>query len=286
MFAVVDVDANPRLRSIMRSQQSGHDFDVITRAGMGATDNPQESPFALLDIAFIEADLAIELSVRVDDYRESLLALVRSRRLTLMDRERAHAFQTKSSARAVREGTSISVSFGDLKPIMGVLQQRIDLPLPEYAPLQLALTDENRADMVEAFLDRCRAPAQVGIQYRDEGPPSILIVDRDLPPEPFGYNQDTPMAGRWGAMAGGGRRVLRLDVYAGTQPYGSWLLPEASTKVIRAAAFGSHHVMLLHDALSGDQDQAERQWSAGISVWVERVEAVRSLIATLEDDED
>jgi hypothetical protein len=286
MFAVVDPDEVPGLRNILRRQVAGHDFDVITRCGAATQDDPNQTPIALIDVAFTETAVAVELALEVDEYRHSLLELVRSRQLTIMDSDRSIALQSMPMARAMRQGLSITVPIGHLEPIMGLLQQRVELPLPVYEPLSLALDEENRPDAVGAFLEDCRLPAGVGVQYRADSSPSIVIVDPDRPALPAGYDRTEPLAGRWGAMAGGDRRAARLDVFAAGQRFGSWLLPETDPRVIRAGASGSHHVMLLKEALSGDQDEAERQWVDGISVWVEHVEALRSLLVALDARED
>jgi hypothetical protein len=282
MFVVVDPDEVPGLRNIMRRQQAGHDFEVVTRCGVGMSGGAGEVPIALVNVAFMEVGLAVEIAIEADEYRNSLLELIRTRQLTIMDSDRSLALQSLPPAQAFRQGLSITVPIGNAEPIMGLLQQRVDLPMPIYAPLAVDLDVDNRAEAVEAFLEDARLPAGMAIQYRDNSRPSIILVDNHLPPAPTGHEPTKPLLGRWGAMSGGGRAAIRLDVFAEDGRFGSWLVPEPDPRFIRAGASGAHHVMLLRESISQDQREAERQWAAGVSVWVEHVEALRALLKDLD----
>ena len=280
MFVVVDPNDAPGLRGVLEESQAGHEFDVVTRSGAGVLTDPDASPVALLSVRFTEADLVIELAVDVDGNRNSLVELVRTRRLTLMDDARSNALLSLPPTDAFKVGTSVSIPIDHVEPVIGLLQQRVDLPLPTYAPLATDLDDENREDALKSFVAGARAPRAVAVQYRDYGKPSVVIVDPKLPSMPEGAG--APLQGRWGALCGSGKIALRLDAFLDGQPFGSWVIPDPGPQVVRAGAAGSHHVMLVREAIGDDQAEAERIWSEGVSIWVEHVEALRGLLSELD----
>lgn len=281
MFVVVDPDDVPGLRNALKRQKAGHDFDVMTRCG-GMIGGLDPSPVALIEIAIPEVGLCLGLAIEVDKYRHSLLEGIRTRRLMLMDSKRSLALQSMPPREALSEGLSMVVPLADVSPLMGLLQQRVDLPMPIYRPISVDLNETNRQEVATGFIDGAAVPDAVAVQYREADKPSIVIVDADLPSRPEPWSPETPLDGRWGSMAGNGKSVIRLDVFHKGEPFGSWLIMQPDPRIVRAGAAGSHHVMLMEEVLSKDQAEAERQWRAGISVWVEQVEALRALLKDLD----
>jgi hypothetical protein len=284
MFVVVDPDEVPGLREVLERQKAGHSFDVITRCGGGLPADASASPVALINIAIPETDLAIEIALGVDEYRHSLLEAVRSQQVMLLDTDTSIALQSMPSERAFAQGLSMGVPLTDTTPIMGLLQQRVDLPLPSYKPSSIRLTDENRGEAVDHFIRGAVVPRMVAVQYREAHTPSIVIVDGSRPERVSDDPDIAPLDGRWSAMSGGGgaKSVVRLDVFHEGKGFGSWIIPSPDPRLIRAGASGSHHVMLLAEPLADDQVEAEKQWAGGISVWVLHVEALRALLIGLD----
>lgn len=281
MFAVVDPDEVPGLRDLLEQQKAGRSFDVVTRCGVGLADDGETASIALIAIAFPEIGLSIELVLDPRQYRDSLLNAIRSGKLMLIDEERSHAHVTLTGAEAATIGLGLVVPLADTKPLMGVLQQQLDFPRKEYQPNALELRDENREDVLEAFISDASVPDQIAIQYRETGTPSIVLCDRRLAKRTKLGDQDQPLQGRWAAMPSTAKSLIRLDVYRTEELFGRWLIFDPDPRIVRAGASGSHHVMLMPEKLSYEQDVAARQWEAGTSVWVEHVDALRAVLRTL-----
>jgi hypothetical protein len=280
MFVVVDSDDAPGLQQVLEMQKAGRDFDVRTRCGGLVSDDPEESPLALIDLVIPETGMALELVLRVDSYRRSLLEAIRTRRLVIIDVLSARRLQTAPTYDAIGAGLSLQVTLSDVGPLVGLLQQRVNLPMPTYRAQELELAGLDQAQVVRDFTQDAVQPAGLAIQYRDDGTPSIVIVDPDAPK--LSGTRETPLAGRWQVMAGEHMAVLRLDAFAGAAPTRSWLIVAPDTRILRAAASGSHHVAVVREALSQDQDTAETQWADALTVWVENVESVRTLLVRLD----
>jgi hypothetical protein len=279
MFIVIDPDEVRGLRNILKRQQAGHAFDVITRCGVRATkDVPEDVPLALFDIAFPEVGLALEIAVNVDESRRSLLEAIRSKQLVLVDAERSIALQTMDPQDAVLKGFSIGVPLHDVTPLIGLLQQRVDLPLPVYRPVAHDVAERDPSETIEEFARGAVFPKAIAIQYADTSSATIMVIDPELPDWPDTYTREVPMDGRWGVMLGEKASIIRLDAFHREEPFRSWIIAAPDLQIIRAGASGAHHVMLLKQPLSSDPQRGEQQWDAGISVWVEHVESLRALL--------
>jgi hypothetical protein len=275
MFVVIDPDEVPGLRNLLKRQRAGHDFDVMTRCGVRATEG---APLALIDIAFPEVGLAVEIAVDVDESRRSLLEAIRSQQLMLMDAERSVELQTGAAPDSRLKGFSIAVPLHNVTPLIGLLQQRVDLPLPVYRPVSHDVAGLDPSKAIEEFARGAVVPQAIAIRYADTSSPTIIVIDPELPSWPDAYTREVPMDGRWGVMLGEKASVIRLDAFHRGEPFRSWIISDPDPQIIRAGAAGAHHVMLLTELLSSDPQDGKQQWDAGISVWVEHVESLRALL--------
>ena len=264
---------------------SGSSFDVITRCGGEISGSTESGPIALIEIALPEVDITVQIAIDVDRYHHSLLAAVRSGKFALFTPATAHSLQTEPIPDALHTTPSMLISLADTKPLMGLLQQRVNLPLAEYRPVLMSRDEyDSQDEMIADFLDGACIPMGIAIQYRDTGTPSIVLID-SAAPDRASSPTAPPLAGRWRVMASEKRAALRLDSFDVDVPFRSWVIADPDPLVIRAGSAGSHHVMILTEPLSSDQHSAEKQWASGVSIWVEHVEALRSLLPRLEVDD-
>ncbi len=188
MFVVVDPDEVHGVRNALKRQKAGHVFDVVTRCGVGIPSDAAASPLALIDIAIPEAGVAVEIPIEIDECRHSLLEAIRSRHVMLMDSETLIGLQSTSPEEAFAKGLSMVVPLADTAPLIGALQQRVNLPLPTYRPVAIELDDSNRREALDTFISGALLPDRIAIQYRDTDAPSIIIADTDVPAQPSDYS--------------------------------------------------------------------------------------------------
>ncbi len=166
--------------------------------------------------------------------------------------------------------------------MIGVLQQRFDLPREAYEPERRPVTPASQRAEFGAFIANANLVTTYAIQYRDEGTPTIVIVDPIVRKVRERIADDARLEGRWGLLDGDKRNLLRFDGFANGIEFGRWILSNPDESLIRAGAAGAHSVTLISERPSEDQEEAERQWQQGVHLWVPHVEVFRVLLLGLQ----
>jgi hypothetical protein len=276
LVLTVDVDAVPGFREVIDRQREGEEFDVISRWGVAMDQSGVRPPVALIDFFLPEFDLGIEIGIDVDQHPKSILAAIRSQRVLILDTDSYERVQTEDEAAAYLESIRpFGLAPVDSKPLIGVLQQRFDLPLEHYEPESGEITEENREVVLDSMLADARAVAAFGWSVRGDGPATIYLVDPTSSKLRRGLAEDAKVEGRWGAMAGDEHVALSFEVVADGLSIGRWLLLDPPDGLIRAGSNGVHFVAILESLDKDDQETAEAQMKEAIIAWVPHVEALR-----------
>ena len=180
MAITLDVDTIPGLREVFNRQRAGEEFDVVSRWGALMDADGTESPLALVDFYLPEVNLGVEIIIDVDRYPDSLLAGVRSGTVYLLDTELSQELQQRDISSAIAEYQPLVIKPPDPKLVVGILQQRHDLPFETYQPEFRDVTPELHNNEVCVFIEGTRLITSYAIQYYPDGSPTILIVESAL----------------------------------------------------------------------------------------------------------
>jgi hypothetical protein len=281
MAITIDVDEVPGLRRVFSRQRAGEEFDVISRWGAAVDTEDDAAPYALVDFYLPEVDIGVEIAIEVDRYPDSLLAGIRSGTVFIIDAELSGLLQKCDIASTLDEYKPLALRLPDPKPVIGVLQQRFDLPREAYEPERRPVTPTTQQAEFEAFIVDANPVTTYAIQYRNEGTPTIVIVDPIVRRLRDRIAGDARLEGRWGLLVGDKHTLLRFDGFANGIEFGRWILSNPSESLIRAGAAGAHSVALISERPSEDQDEADRQWREGVHLWVSHVEVFRTLLVGL-----
>jgi hypothetical protein len=286
MAITLDVDAIPGLRDVFDRQRAGEEFDVECRWGALMDADGTESPLALVDLYLPDVNLGVEIIIDADRYPDSLLAGVRSGTIYLLDPDLSQELQKRDISSAITEYRPLVIKPPDPKPVVGILQQRHDLPLETYQPEFRDVTAESHNAEVCAFIERTRPITSYAIQYHPDGSPTILIVESALDEIREAVHEDAKLEGRWALLAGKEHNLLRFDGFADGHQLGRWLLPDPQPNLVRAGAAGPHIVVMTAEVPTKEQHHDRALWEQGLALWVSHVEVLRKLLLKLPADSE
>jgi len=274
----VDVDSVPGFREVIERQRAGEEFDVVSRWGAVVDKSGKHAPLAIVDFYLPEFELGIEIGIDVDEHPGSILAAIQSGLVVILDIESYERFQrTDESGALFEELRPFSVQPSDPRALIGVMQQRFNMPLQRYEPERVALTDENRDELIAKLFTDARPVKAIGVSVRGDGPATIILVDPGSAPLREKIPEGARIEGRWGVFAGEKHSIATFDAFADDLQIGHWVLPEINEEVVRAGSNGAHRVAVVTALDTGDRETVEAQMEKAISAWVTHVEALRSL---------
>jgi hypothetical protein len=278
LLLTVDVDSVPGFREIIERQRGGEEFDVVSRWGAAMDKSGEHAPLAIVDFYLPEFELGIAIEFDVDEHPNSILAAIQSGLVFVLDTETYERLQMADESGALLdELRPFSVQPTDPRALIAVMQQRFNMPLQRYEPERVAVTDENRDELITKLFADARPVRGIGISVRGDGPATIILVDPDSASLREKIPDDAKVEGRWGVFAGENHSVTTLDIFANGRQIGHWVLPEMSEEAVRAGSNGAHWVAIVTELDTDDREKFEKQMREAISAWVTHVEALRSL---------
>jgi hypothetical protein len=274
----VDVDAVPGFQEVIDRQRNGEEFDIISRWGVAMDGDGEHPPLALIDFYLPDFELGIEIGINVDEHPGSILAAIQTGHVAILDTQSYERLQMEDEAgRYLDEIRAFSVSPSDPTLLIGVLQQRFDLPLDKYKPEWMELTDENRESAIAMFLADARLVDGIGISVRGDGPAMIILADSDADTLKGKVSPGATLEGRWGALIGDQRSLVSFDLFADGELIARWVFAGLSEEVLRAGSNGGHFVAIVAELDTGDAEAFKARMSEAMIASVPHVEVLRSL---------
>jgi hypothetical protein len=278
LILTLDVDLIPGFREIINRQRNGEEFDVISRWGVAMDKSDEHPPVALIDFYLPEFDLGIEIGIDVDEHPRSILGAIRSRRVLILDPDSYEQLQkAEEGGRFLESIRPFGLGPADSKPLIGVLQQRFDLPLDHYEPEWNEITEENREALASSVLEGARSVAGVGWSVRGDGPATIFLVDPTYARPRDDLPVDAKIEGRWGAMIGDLHAAVTFDAFADGHLLGRWLLLDPPDGMVQAGSNGVHFVAIVSSLDKNDHKATNAQMKDAVIAWVPHVEVLRRL---------
>jgi len=274
----VDVDSVPGFREVIERQRTGEEFDVVARWGAATDKTGEQAPLAIVDFYLPEFELGIAIGIDVDEHPGSILAAISSGLVIILDTESYERFQMADEPGVLLdELRPFCVQPTDPRALIGLMQQRFNMPLQNYEPERVELTDENRDELISKLFADARPVEGIGVSVRGDGPATIILIDPDSASLRQKIPEGAKVEGRWGALVGEEYSIATFDVFADAVQIGHWVLPEISEEVVRAGSNGVHWVAIATALDTENRDKFEAQMKAAISARVTHVEALRSL---------
>ena len=274
----IDVDSVPGFREVIDRQRAGEEFDVVSRWGAAVDKSGEHAPLAIVDFYLPEFELGIAIGIDVDEHPGSILTAIQSGLVLILDTDSYERLQmADKSGSLLEELRPFSVQPTDPKALIGVMQQRFNMPLQRYEPERIVLTDENRGEMIAKLFADARPVKGIGVSVRGDGPATIILADPDSASLREKIPEGAKVEGRWGIFAGEKHSIATFDAFADGLQIGHWVLPAMTEEAVRAGSNGVHWVAIVTELDSRDREKFEAEMGEAILAWVTHVEALRSL---------
>jgi hypothetical protein len=242
MLLILDLEAVPGLTEAVDRHQRGERLDIKSAwITLLPEEDPKDSAIAVLALQLPELDLSFLVWIDVDANSEGLKIAAKTDKVIIVDEETGRHLRAQDLDKAVG-GRELGFRVDDVDPLLQMLLQRVDIPLPSGATEK---AEESDAE----FVDGAKPASVTALLTGADAPPLVMLFDPRLEVGTFRDQLGTRefFDGYWKVRMTEEGLVARIDCGAGDERIGSWILSGAPQELGRAIVGESHGVFIVDE---------------------------------------